>query len=88
MGSLKPPFLVHPGQDPRLRVLLSSGAELDVVDGNAVEGELEVVDGAHDGGVEPVSEHLPQRWHAGVPCRGIEPEVGEATLCQVSLQCS
>ena len=37
-----------------LRVLLSRGAELHVLDGDAVEGEVEVVDGAHDGGVEAV----------------------------------
>ena len=35
---------------------LSPGAELDVVDRDVVEGELEVVDGAHDGGVEAVGE--------------------------------
>ena len=40
----------------RWRGLLSPGLELDVLDGDAVEGELEVVDGAHDGGVEAVGE--------------------------------
>ena len=35
---------------------LSPGLELDVLDGDAVEGELEVVDGAHDGGVEAVGD--------------------------------
>ena len=37
-----------------MRNVLSPRAELDVLDWAAVEGELEVVDGAHDGGVEAV----------------------------------
>ena len=36
--------------------VLSPGLELDVPDGDAVEGELEVVDGTHDGGVEAVGD--------------------------------
>ena len=39
-----------------MRVVLSPGLKLDVLDGDAVEGELEVVDGADDGGVETVGE--------------------------------
>ena len=34
------------------RKLLSLGLELDVLDGDVVEGEMEVVHGAHDGGVD------------------------------------
>ena len=41
-----------------LRDMLSLGLELDVLDGHIVAGELEVVDGAHDGGVEAVGEDL------------------------------
>ena len=41
-----------------LRILLSAGPEPDVLDRDAVEGELEVVDGAHEGGVEAVGKHL------------------------------
>ena len=41
-----------------LRDMLSLGLGLDVLDGDVVNGELEVVDGAHDGGVEAVGEHL------------------------------
>ena len=41
-----------------MRDLLSPGLELDVLDGNVVDGEVEVVDGAHDGGVEAVGEDL------------------------------
>ena len=37
---------------------LSPGLALDVLEGDAVEGELEVVDGAHEGGVEAVGKHL------------------------------
>ena len=48
--------LRHEGR--RLRVELSFGLELDVLDGGAIEGEMEVVDGAHDGGVEAVGEDL------------------------------
>ena len=44
--------------EPRLGGLLSPGLEPHVLDGNIVEGELEVVDGAHDGGVEAVGEDL------------------------------
>ena len=40
------------GRNPGLRGVLSPGVELVVLDGNAVDSELEVVDGAHDGGVE------------------------------------
>ena len=36
--------------------LLSPGLELDVKDGDAVDRQLEVVDGAHDGGVEAVGD--------------------------------
>ena len=36
--------------------LLSPRVELDVLDGDAVEGEMEVVDSAHDGGVEAVGD--------------------------------
>ena len=50
----------------RLRVVLSPGVELDVVDGDAVVGELEVVDGAHDGGVEAVAA-------VGYCCRNVMP---------------
>ena len=35
---------------------LSPGLEQDVLDGDPVEGEVEVVDGAHDGGVEAVGD--------------------------------
>ena len=45
---------------------LSPGLELDVLDGDGVEGELEVVDGAHDGGVEAVGEDLGARVPAAV----------------------
>ena len=38
--------------------LLSAGLELDVLDGDVVEGAVEVVDRAHDGGVEAVGEDL------------------------------
>ena len=38
--------------------LLAPGLELDVLDGDVVDAELEVVNGAHDGGVEAVSEDL------------------------------
>ena len=43
-------------EDSRLRGVLSPGLELDVLDGDAVDRQLEVVDGAHDGGVEAVGE--------------------------------
>jgi len=46
------------GDWPLLRVLLSLGLELDVLDGDAIQGELEVVDGAHDGGLKAVGEDL------------------------------
>ena len=36
--------------------LLSPGLELYVLDGDVVDGEVEVVDGAHDGGVEAVGD--------------------------------
>ena len=39
-----------------MREVLSLGLELDVLDGDAVEGERKVVDGAHDGGVEAVGD--------------------------------
>ena len=39
---------------PRLGRRLSPGLELDVLDGDAVDRQLEVVAGAHDGGVEAV----------------------------------
>jgi hypothetical protein len=32
--------------------------ELDILDGDIVHGELEVVDGAHDGGLEALREDL------------------------------
>ena len=35
---------------------LSPGLELYVRDGDLVEGEVEVVDGTHDGGVEAVGD--------------------------------
>ena len=40
----------------RLRVVLSPGLELDVLDGDVVDGEVEVVDCTHDGGVEAVGD--------------------------------
>lgn len=40
--------------------LLSPGLELDVLDGDIVDGEVEVVDGAFDGGVEAAGEDLGQ----------------------------
>jgi hypothetical protein len=45
-------------EDPQLTGMLPPGVELDVLDGDTVEGELEVVDSAHDGGVEAVGEDL------------------------------
>ena len=36
--------------------LLSSGLELGVRDGDVVDGEVEVVDCTHDGGVEAVGD--------------------------------
>ena len=44
------------GRGPALGVLLSPGVELDVLDGDVVDRQLEVVDGAHDGGVEAVGD--------------------------------
>ena len=41
-----------------MRVLLSPGLELDVLDEDAINGELELVDDAHDGGVEAVGADL------------------------------
>ena len=49
--------------------LLSPGLELDVLDGDVVEGEVEVVDRAHDGGVEAVGEDL-----GGEGVRGLDEE--------------
>ncbi len=37
---------------------LAPGLELGVVHGDVVDGRLEIVDGAHDGGVEAVGEDL------------------------------
>jgi hypothetical protein len=37
---------------------LPPGLKLDALDGDGFDGELEVVDGAHDGGVEAVGEDL------------------------------
>jgi hypothetical protein len=46
---------------------LSPGLELDVLDGDDVDVEVEVVDGAHDGGVEAVGEGTDHSW---MPERG------------------
>ena len=68
---MKPAFLLQPGQDLRGAVLAAPSnvpdlvyweqsmpyvKELDVLDRAAIEGELEVVGGAHDGGVGVVVE--------------------------------
>ena len=46
------------GSGHALKDVLSVGLDLDVLDGDAIEGELEVVDGPHDGGVEAAGEDL------------------------------
>ena len=43
-------------EEPPLRGVLSPGLELDVLDCDAFHGELEVVDGAHDSGVEAAGD--------------------------------
>ena len=70
---------------------LSPGLELDVLHGNVVTRKLEVVDGAHDGGVEAVGEYLPDlpllclsdlslQLRTHVNDMDFDPKVGQ-TLC-------
>ena len=51
------------------QALLSPGLELDVLDGGVVDGDVEVVNGAHDGGVQAVGEDF---GGEGVPGLDIE----------------
>ena len=47
----------HPSMGwPTSLSLLPPGLELDVLDGDVVDGEVEVVDCTHDGGVEAVGD--------------------------------
>jgi hypothetical protein len=43
------------------QALLSPGLELDVLDGDFVDGEVEVMDSAFDGGAEAVGEDCRNR---------------------------
>ena len=47
------------------QALLSFGLELEILDGDVVDGEVEVVDGAFDGGVQAVREDYRNRLSCG-----------------------
>ncbi len=63
------------GRGPGVEVRLPPGLELGVVDGDVVTRKLEVVDGAHDGGVEAVGEHL-----GGKRVRGLDEKDASAMI--------
>ncbi len=53
-------WVAHCGTRATVGEELSPGLELDVLDGDAVESELEAMDGAHDGGVEAAGTQGPR----------------------------